>query len=98
MSISDKGGMCCPKCGLGLLKTERQGVEMDYCPSCRGVWLDRGELDKVMEKTAALAPAVSSSSPVSIMGGAQARPHGGHRDDKRHSRRDHRSFLERLFD
>lgn len=39
--------------GIDLVMTERQGVEIDYCPQCRGVWLDRGELDKLMEKAAA---------------------------------------------
>jgi Zn-finger nucleic acid-binding protein len=36
--------------------SERQGVEIDYCPSCRGVWLDRGELDKIIERSAAAPP------------------------------------------
>ncbi len=44
--------MKCPVCGTpDLLMTERQGVEIDYCPSCRGIWLDRGELDKLIERT-----------------------------------------------
>lgn len=38
--------------------TDRQGVEIDYCPACRGIWLDRGELDKLLEKAAAAAPSV----------------------------------------
>lgn len=41
--------MKCPNCGELLLITERHKVEIDYCPSCRGVWLDKGELDKVIE-------------------------------------------------
>ena len=42
--------MMCPVCGNVELKmTDRQGVELDYCPKCRGVWLDRGELDKIIE-------------------------------------------------
>ena len=36
---------------VDLLMTERQGVEIDYCPACRGVWLDRGELDKLIERS-----------------------------------------------
>ena len=43
--------MKCPVCNVDLLMAERQGVEIDYCPQCRGVWLDRGELDKVIERT-----------------------------------------------
>lgn len=42
--------MKCPIDGTQLAITERQGVEIDYCPQCRGVWLDRGELDKIIEK------------------------------------------------
>ena len=43
--------MTCPACATGLHMTERHGVEIDYCPKCRGVWLDRGELDKVIERS-----------------------------------------------
>ncbi len=42
--------MQCPRCQKTLHMTERQGVEIDYCPECRGVWLDRGELDKIIER------------------------------------------------
>ena len=43
--------MKCPVCSnVDLLMSERQGVEIDYCPNCRGVWLDRGELDKIIER------------------------------------------------
>lgn len=45
--------MKCPVCkDVNLVMTERQGVEIDYCPSCRGVWLDRGELDKIIDRSA----------------------------------------------
>ncbi len=43
--------MNCPKCYEPLRIAERQGVEIDYCPDCRGLWLDRGELDKIIERT-----------------------------------------------
>lgn len=44
--------MNCPSCkDVTLVMTERQGVEIDYCPQCRGVWLDRGELDKIIERS-----------------------------------------------
>jgi uncharacterized protein len=42
--------MDCPVDGATLLMSERQGVEIDYCPQCRGVWLDRGELDKLIAR------------------------------------------------
>ncbi|THD35076.1 MAG: recombination protein RecR [Sphingomonas sp.] len=45
-------GMPCPTCKVDLLLSERQGIEIDYCPKCRGVWLDRGELDKIIERSA----------------------------------------------
>jgi len=46
--------MKCPTCpDATLVMSERQGVEIDYCPQCRGVWLDRGELDKLIERSAA---------------------------------------------
>jgi uncharacterized protein len=43
--------MKCPNCEETLVMTERQGVEIDYCPKCRGVWLDKGELDKIIERS-----------------------------------------------
>ena len=54
--------MQCPQCKeVALVMAERQGVEIDYCPTCRGVWLDRGELDKLIERGAAqMAPAAQA--------------------------------------
>ncbi len=43
--------MKCPIDEINLQMTERQGIEIDYCPKCRGIWLDRGELDKIIEKS-----------------------------------------------
>lgn len=43
--------MNCPNCNETLVMADRQGVEIDYCPKCRGVWLDRGELDKIIERS-----------------------------------------------
>lgn len=42
--------MQCPTCNVELIMSDRHGVEIDYCPKCRGVWLDRGELDKIIER------------------------------------------------
>lgn len=44
--------MQCPTDGAVLVMSERSGIEIDYCPTCRGVWLDRGELDKIIERAA----------------------------------------------
>lgn len=43
--------MKCPICNVNLVMTDRSGIEIDYCPDCRGVWLDRGELDKIIERS-----------------------------------------------
>lgn len=48
--------MQCPTDSTTLVMSERSGIEIDYCPTCRGVWLDRGELDKIIERSAAPAP------------------------------------------
>ena len=48
--------MKCPIDGTELVMTDRSGVEIDYCPQCRGVWLDRGELDKIIERNHTAAP------------------------------------------
>jgi Zn-finger nucleic acid-binding protein len=59
--------MNCPTDGTQLAIADRQGIEIDYCPSCRGVWLDRGELDKLIDRslasTAAPAPAAPAAPP-----------------------------------
>lgn len=53
VSVTKELDMKCPVCPESVLvMTDKQGVEIDYCPSCRGVWLDRGELDKLLEKSA----------------------------------------------
>lgn len=55
--------MQCPVCkDTNLVMTERQSIEIDYCPSCRGVWLDRGELDKIIERSIPEAPPVQSQT------------------------------------
>jgi len=56
--------MSCPVCRVPLAMSDRQGIEIDYCPQCRGVWLDRGELDKIIERSApAAAPAPPAPAP-----------------------------------
>jgi Zn-finger nucleic acid-binding protein len=52
--------MKCPADGATLLMSERHNVEIDYCPECRGIWLDRGELDKILEQVGPQAPAASA--------------------------------------
>jgi uncharacterized protein len=85
-------GFTCPVDGATLVPIERQGIEIDHCPSCRGVWLDRGELDKIVERSASPAPRDSYREP--------ERHHGDrHHDDRRgYPPKRKRSFLEDLFD
>ena len=55
--------MKCPTCTeTSLVMAERQGVEIDYCPACRGIWLDRGELDKLLDRAVATTQASALSS------------------------------------
>jgi Zn-finger nucleic acid-binding protein len=78
--------------------SERQGIEIDYCPSCRGVWLDRGELDKIIERNASQPMAAPMQPP------AAPQPQWSGRDDgygpyHHHPHRKRRKgFLEELFD
>ncbi|MBK7375991.1 MAG: zf-TFIIB domain-containing protein [Ferruginibacter sp.] len=60
--------MKCPNCEEFLVMTERQGIEIDYCPKCRGVWLDRGELDKIIEKSVSAESSSNSNYPISGKG------------------------------
>ena len=56
--------MKCPVDSIDLIMSERSGVEIDYCPQCRGVWLDRGELDKILDRVAeTMGPGVSAPPP-----------------------------------
>jgi Zn-finger nucleic acid-binding protein len=54
--------MNCPQCNVTLLMAERQSVEIDYCPQCRGIWLDRGELEKIIERSSSIEASYSGSS------------------------------------
>ncbi|HEY8592927.1 MAG TPA: zf-TFIIB domain-containing protein [Sphingomicrobium sp.] len=86
--------MLCPTCKTPLTMSERQGIEIDYCPSCRGVWLDRGELDKIIERSAVQQPPVQQAPQPHPHPGYAPQPHGyGHHKHKRR-----KSFLEELFD
>ncbi len=54
--------MKCPNCNVNLVMTDRSGIEIDYCPECRGVWLDRGELDKIIERSSHNVKSADSDS------------------------------------
>lgn len=68
-------GMLCPVCKVGLHMSDRQGIEIDYCPQCRGIWLDRGELDKIIERSGAGEAPVVPQAPQPPMPPQQ--PQGG---------------------
>ena len=99
-------GMPCPVCKVALVMSDRQGVEIDYCPQCRGVWLDRGELDKIIERSAqdtgASAPPPQRDDRPRNYGDddGRHRDHRDHRDqrDQRDHGRRRKSFFEDLFD
>jgi Zn-finger nucleic acid-binding protein len=55
--------MKCPTDSATLVMSERSGIEIDYCPECRGVWLDRGELDKILERATAETPPAPAPAP-----------------------------------
>ena len=97
---NQSGPMTCPVDATTLVMSERSGIEIDYCPTCRGVWLDRGELDKIIERNnQAQAPQPASVPPPSPQPQWSQPPQGdyrGHYGHKPHKRR--KSFLEELFD
>jgi Zn-finger nucleic acid-binding protein len=99
--------MQCPIDGSQLVMTERSGVEIDYCPQCRGVWLDRGELDKIIERAAGPAQAAAAPPPPPPSAGRgdyDRRPPSY--DDRREShhggdyqyKKKRRGFLDDIFD
>lgn len=83
-----KSPMQCPVDGATLVMSDRQGVEIDYCPTCRGVWLDRGELDKIIER----------SVPSGAAATAAPDPRDGYSDEPAPRRKKRGSFLDDIFD
>ena len=103
--------MNCPNDNTTLVMTDRAGIEIDYCPTCRGVWLDRGELDKIIERSERQQPAPDIQNTKPVAGQEYFKPveqpqrfegqnYSGY-DNRQHSgRKKHRkeSFLGDLFD
>lgn len=91
--------MQCPICQVDLLMSEKQGIEIDYCPKCRGIWLDRGELEKIIEKSSSESPPQSPGNFGSPRGGIHYQEHDKHKDDDDHEHGHRRkSFLRDIFD
>lgn len=89
--------MNCPICIVPLNVAERQGVEIDFCPKCRGVWLDRGELDKIIERSTTEMSSRSYQEP--RYEDRRDQQYEKHHDDHRggHGQKK-RGFLHDLFD
>ncbi len=82
--------MKCPHCSdTTLVLSERRGIEIDYCPDCRGIWLDRGELDKLLERSR--EEETTARRDTEYVSYRQPEPHHKHHKRKK-------SFLEELFD
>lgn len=81
--------LVCPNCNVGMTNVQRDGVEIDICPQCRGVWLDRGELEKLLQ------PMRQEMQPQSVWGGQAPPPAFGHgpqhydKHDEHHSEHGH---------
>ncbi len=105
--------MRCPVDNETLVMADRSGVEIDYCPKCRGVWLDRGELDKIIERAAGapalvMAPAPAAPQPVYQQAPPQQTAPQGRGYDRRddddddyrggHKKKRRESFLGDIFD
>ena len=110
---AEVAAMQCPVCRVPLAMSDRQGIEIDYCPQCRGVWLDRGELDKIIERSAPApsaqaAPAPQPAAPLHQGAGGQSPwspggydhggyGHGGHGHGGKPYKK-RKSWLEDIFD
>lgn len=84
--------MKCPNCNVNLVMADRNGVEIDYCPECRGVWLDRGELDKIIERSSQYNPSVA---PAQNYDRKYTEPS---ENEHRYKKKRKGSFLDDLFD
>ena len=94
--------MNCPICNIALQMSERQGVEIDYCPKCRGVWLDRGELDKIIERSnAQSSTSIPLTGPTSQHEPLAHKSGSDNHDEHEHNYKGHykrKSWLGELFD
>jgi Zn-finger nucleic acid-binding protein len=95
--------MKCPVCtGVDLKIAERQGVEIDYCTECRGIWLDRGELDKIIERSFTQQPANVQPGPQNKYQDHNQQSYAQQHYDKhgngQHAYHKRKSWLSELFD
>jgi Zn-finger nucleic acid-binding protein len=85
--------MKCPTCDVNLLMTDRNGIEIDYCPQCRGIWLDRGELDKIIERSQVATPGSHN-----LTSHKDPKPYGYKEREYEYKKHKKDSFLGDLFD
>ncbi|MBM0127874.1 zf-TFIIB domain-containing protein [Pimelobacter simplex] len=96
--------MRCPVDESTLVMSERNGIEIDYCPQCRGVWLDRGELDKIIDRSVGMPqPAAQQPAPRAPQYDEYRAPQQSYDDrrrydDKHYKKRKRESWLSELFD
>ncbi|MGH8084661.1 MAG: zf-TFIIB domain-containing protein [Lysobacter sp.] len=92
--------MDCPVCSnVKLAMSDRQGIEIDYCPQCRGVWLDRGELDKLIERASVeLAPQPQATRPPPLEQPRYEQPRYDKRDSDYYRHKKKKNLLGELFD
>lgn len=96
--MNAKGRMMCPVCNVSLSMASREGVEIDFCPDCRGVWLDRGELDKIIERS--VTEALPQQAPEPSRYYEEDRDYGRNKHSGSHGKHRSRrkSWLHELFD
>lgn len=87
--------MKCPNDQTTLVISERQNIEIDYCPECRGVWLDRGELDKLIERTQTQTPTLSHVPQQHTPREENSRQYS---NEHHHKKKKKESFLGDIFD
>ncbi|MGH6900529.1 MAG: zf-TFIIB domain-containing protein [Geminicoccaceae bacterium] len=87
--------LMCPNCNEGMQEVRRNEVQIDVCPKCRGVWLDRGELEKLLHSARAVEADYERERESSTR---QAPSYGGHGDHRHHKPHKKKSFLEQIFD
>lgn len=85
--------MKCPTCQTTLLIADKKGVEIDYCPDCRGIWLDRGELEKILDRSAD-----HYSDRSNYESDAKKYHYGDSNYHKGHPHKKKKSFLDDIFD
>ncbi len=93
-------GMPCPLCKIPLALADREGIEIDYCPQCRGVWLDRGELDKIIARSVddAPAPAPPTAAPPQFQAPQYQQPSYQQPYPSKYGHKRQKHWLEKMFD